>query len=916
MSDASKNNQEIRKRFIEYDLPLAEISEYSAKEKSIRHGHPSTLHIWWARRPLAASRATAFAALIDLPDEDEKREEIKELIKKITPWDAVKNGNSKDIEKARQMILKQWGRPPKVLDPFAGGGSISLETLRLGCETYASDLNPVAVFIEKATLEWPQKFGVEIPNPERNGQQSFDGPKKVNFLVYMVEKWAKKVLEEAKKEISIFYPEDEDGWVPVGYIWARTIPCQNPSCGGEIPLIRQYWLIKKGNRKVAYKPVIDKGNKKINFVIQEDDEIDFDPLDGTVKRGKTKCLLCGNVIGREVMKLAQEGKMSEKLIAVVLHHPKYQGKKYRNATSNDIETFNKAKNYLQEKIKKWKWLDSPLPEEKIFHDKIEDIPQWLWVSKYGYPRWQDIFNSRQKLSLVTFMDKIKESFDGITEECHSLEIEKHGLNPNESSKAIMGYLGILMGRLVDYISSLCVWEVTGEFIAHTFGRQALGMTWDYFELNPLSGSTGDWSGSINWVSHFIKANSWRTSSKSVIKNLSAMSLSYPDLYFDAVITDPPYYDNVPYADLSDFFYVWLKRCVGDIFPDIFFTSLAPRDDEIVADFVRHGGIEKAKVFFEKSLSHSFREIYKVLRPGGITVIVYAHKTTSGWETMLNSLVNAGLVVTASWPINTERRGRLREHASAALASSIYMVCRKIDREPVGYFSEIKPKIKKRIEEKLQQFWNEGIAGGDFFISAIGPAMETFSKYEMVEKYSGETVTISELLDYIRSVVTDWIVNKLLKDASSGAVDKESHFYLTYRWTYLNNTVPFDDARKLASASGVDLEKLWNKGFVKKTGSNIKVLGPKEREKLEKINNMVDVMHKSILLWEKGKKDDLNQFLSETGYGSNPAFWQYCQAIAETLINGKEKQLLEGFLMGRENYMHKDKKKQKGLEDFS
>ncbi|MHC1565377.1 MAG: DUF1156 domain-containing protein, partial [Candidatus Syntropharchaeales archaeon] len=229
-------------RFIEYDMPLAEISEESAREKNIRHGHPSTLHIWWARRPLAASRATSFAALIDLPDNPEKREEIRELIKKITPWEAVKNGNNEHIRKAQQMIREQWGdTPPRVLDPFAGGGSIPLETLRLGCETYANDLNPVAVFIEKATLEWSQKFGIMIEAPDSK-QRELDGGKKVNFLTYMVEKWANTILDLTKEEIGRFYPEEPDGSIPVGYIWARTIPCQNPDCNAQIPLIRQYWL--------------------------------------------------------------------------------------------------------------------------------------------------------------------------------------------------------------------------------------------------------------------------------------------------------------------------------------------------------------------------------------------------------------------------------------------------------------------------------------------------------------------------------------------------------------------------------------------------------------------------------------------------------------------------------------------------
>jgi adenine-specific DNA methylase len=290
--------------------------------------------------------------------------------------------------------------------------------------------------------------------------------------------------------------------------------------------------------------------------------------------------------------------------------------------------------------------------------------------------------------------------------------------------------------------------------------------------------------------------------------------------------------------------------------------------------------------------------------------------------MLNSLVNAGLVITASWPIHTEMKTRLRAASSAALASSIYMVCRKTEREKVGFYSELQPQIKERIETKLQQFWNEGISGGDFFISAIGPSMEIFSQYERVEKLSGEPVTTSELLDYIRSVSTDFIVRKLLSDAASSTLDNESEFYLAYRWTHLDNTVEYDDARKLASASGVSLEKLWGPGgFVKKSGSKISVLGPKERSEVDSIRSMVDVMHKSLLLWAKGKKEELAELLTQTGNADNPAFKQFCQAVAETLLNGnKEKQLLEGFLIGIDTYAHgkikiKKDNAQKNLKHF-
>lgn len=347
------------KRLIEYDLPLAEISEESAREKNIRHGHPSTLHIWWARRPLASSRATAFAALIDDPgpDNPEEREYLLDLIKRITPWEAVKDGNSKDIEEARQLIHKQYGRSPRVLDPFAGGGSIPLEALRLGCETYASDYNPVAVFIEKATLEWPQKFGIQVELPREMVEGMVDARQlafgdsgntvKVNLLAYLVEKWAKVILKEAQTEIGRFYPSDPDGWIPIGYLWARTVVCQNPSCRAEIPLIKSFWLARKDNTAVAYRPIVDRVSRTITFEILEnaidDPRPALDPDVGTVSSADAKCLICGQVTkADDVRRLARQHQMGERLIAVLLYHPAHTGKRYRIATSDDVNIFTQA----------------------------------------------------------------------------------------------------------------------------------------------------------------------------------------------------------------------------------------------------------------------------------------------------------------------------------------------------------------------------------------------------------------------------------------------------------------------------------------------------------------------------------------------------------------------------------------------
>ncbi|MGC9400240.1 MAG: DUF1156 domain-containing protein [Anaerolineae bacterium] len=939
------------RRLIEHDIPLAEISEASAREKSIRHGHPSTLHIWWARRPLASSRATAFAALIDDPGEEhpQERAELQELIKRITPWEAVKNGNSAAVEEARRRVLEQYGRPPRVLDPFAGGGSIPLEALRLGCETYASDYNPVAVFIEKATLEWPQKFGVEVKSADLRGlAQIEDGQEKsveqtsflaseetVNLLAYLVEKWANVILEEARAEIGHFYPhedaddlvgarelKEEEGWIPVGYLWARTIPCQNPACNAEIPLVKQFWLAKKKGKRIAYRPVVSTDSRRltqieegageptpsVEFELLEDAEAieaaGFDPNEGTVSRANARCPVCGQVTkAADVRRLAREGQMGQRMVAVIFHHPDQFGKRYRLATPEDEAIYAEAKAALEENLADWPYLESPLPEEEMVKNARYMLP-----TNYGMTQWKELFNPRQQLALVTFLEKIKGVYERVRADCADIGArigaDERGWDTDALAEAVVGYLAVILNRIVDKNATLVTWNVYGEKIEHVFGRQALPLIWDYVELNPLSGVNGDWISNLEWVLRYIETNLAVVGVDSTAQKSSATSLPFPDDHLDAILTDPPYYDNVPYAALSDFFYVWLKRSVGDLFPELFATPTVPKTGEAIMEPTRHDNKKEAKAFFERLLSDSFCEMHRVLRPGGVAVIVYAHKTTAGWETMLSALVEAGLVVTGSWPMHTEMKARLRARASAALASSIYMVCRKVEREPLGFWNEIQPRIRARVEEKLKQFWAEGIAGGDFFISAIGPGMEHYSRYERVETYAGEPVGVDTLLHFIRTVATDFLVKRLLADAQRGSIDKEAQFYLTYRWTYLDNGVPYDDARKIASAQGVDLEQLWGSGgFVQKRGAKIWVRGPQKRGEVEEIHNMVDAMHRACQLWARGKKAEITRLLGQTGYGQSGAFWQFCQAIAESLINGnKEKQLLEGLLMGKEGYM--------------
>jgi adenine-specific DNA methylase len=904
------------RRFIEETFPVKEVSAISAKEKYIRHGHISTLHIWWARRPLAASRATAYAALIPPPDDITEWQRQRDFIVELSKWE--NSLNQPLLDKARGDILlahaerlsKERGEPvtvedieagraprPRVLDPFAGGGAIPLEALRLGCETYASDYNPVATLILKATLEYPQKYGQPAEREETS--DLFGGlvteKRTVNPLLEAVKKWGDWVLKEAREELARFYASDTDGSVPVGYIWARTIPCQNPGCGADIPLMRQLWLAKKPKKKVALYPEVEGGQVTFRIVGDGYDlwPQGFDPKAGTVARAVATCPVCGAVVAAQTTRsLFQQGKAGQKMVAVVLTRPHRQGKHYRVATETDEAAHREAEAALQGSRERLmlEWGMDPVPDESL--PPVGTLG--FRIQRYGMKRWGSLFNARQLLALITFTDKVRQAHEQMIAE----EME------SEFAKAVVTYLALLISRCADFGSTIARWFNHVENASNSFARPAVPMTWDYFELNLLSPvSQGTFKSMYRQITRTLQAVVDTFSAPAVVSNGSVNSLPYPDGHFDTVLTDPPYYDNVPYSYLSDFFYVWLKRTVGHLYPQLFSTPLTPKASEIVAYSHGEGGSEGGRTFFEETLKQAFQEIHRVLKPDGVAVIVYAHKSTAGWETVVNALLNSGLVVSGSWPLQTEMKGRLRARDSAALASSIYIIARKTARLATGFHNEVQEELRRHLERKLQRLWEEGIGGADFFIAAIGSGIEVFGKYEQVMDYEGNAVRAGRLLQDVRTIATEYAVRQILQDGFAGEVSDLTRLYVLWRWNYGDARVPFDEARKLAQSCGVDLAQEWGRrGFVRKERQFVRLAGPQKRklDDLKEPSQLIDVLHRVLLLWEKGRREEMVEALASSGYGQSEVFYRVAQAVSETLPNeSEEKKLLDGFLVGRE-----------------
>ncbi|MTJ14951.1 DUF1156 domain-containing protein [Anabaena sp. UHCC 0187] len=1008
------------KRLIEVDLPIKRISAHARREKSIRHGHISTLHIWWARRPLAACRAVICAALWPDPVDENCPQSFRDLAakyinnfaKKTTainsdlskhcsteiwskwqvlakPENQLDGNNIQHCNILRNSLLDfiadfaNWdnstqtdyletsrnltqaahealggipGTKPLVVDPFAGGGSIPLEALRVGADAFASDINPVAVLLNKVVLEYIPKYGQTLADEVR--------------------KWGQWVKEEAEKELAEFYPKDPDGSTAIAYLWARTIICEGPGCGAEVPLMRSLYLCKKSNRNIGLRIIPKPEDKRVDFeiiekqkskwIVSDNPEIEVKnpSFDGTVKRGSATCPCCGYTTPvasvRTQFKARQGGANDARLFCVVTTKVKTQGRFYRLPNERDLEAVKKASIELEKRVNQHTGELSLIPDEPTPKGGGSGAGRAFSQRNYGMDKFQDLFTHRQNLALTTLVKLVKDVGEKLADS------KDKGL-----ADAVQTCLSLVIDRQANTLTSLSKWNSAREQMDGLFARQAIPMLWDFAEGNSFSGATGSLDGALEWVLGVCQSNFNINDNHISIgqtEKANAASNPLPDDFVQCLFSDPPYYDAVPYADLSDFFYVWLKRTLPLSLGTFFTDELTPKNDECIVDEVKG----KDKAYFEMTMQKSMAEGCRFLAHEGIAVIVFAHKSTSGWEAQLQAMVNAGWTMTGSWPIDTERGNRLRAMDSAALASSVHIVCRPRNSNDIGDWRDVLQELPQRIHEWMPRLASEGVVGADAIFACLGPALEIFSRYSSVEKASGEIVTLKEYLEYVWAAVSKEALSMIFSNADTTSFEEDARLTAMWLWTLStgsadnNNSesetddeddeetssktsktggyvLEFDAARKIAQGLGAHLEQLTR--LVEVKGSTAKLLAVSERtqylfgkeeaqtpsktkgkkgkkkepEQLnlfavlgiteteedtdwgEKTvpqlgNTTLDRIHQSMILFAAGRSEALKRFLVDEGAGNDQRFWGLAQALSALYPTGTdEKRWVDGVL---------------------
>lgn len=817
----------VKKKLIETSLPLEAINAASAREKSIRHGHPSTLHLYWSRKPLATARAVLFAQLVDdpasRPDEfptvesqDAERARLHALMEKLIIWE--NSNDEKLLEQAREEIRKSNdGKLPAVVDPFAGGGSIPLEAQRLGLESHASDLNPLAVLINKALIEIPPKFAGWSPVfPGVAEEQS--SWLRAEGLAADVQHYGQWLRDEAEKRTGHLYPKvtapGGTEHTVIAWKWARTVISPNPANPVETPLVNSWWLSKKKGKEAWVKATVVDG--QVQYEVQHNADGPKGDADGTVNRRGAVSIADGTPIDLSYIRAeSRAGRMGAHLIAVVADGGK--GRVYVSPSEGHISA-----------------AEIPRPDDL----PVSELPEkalGFRVQAYGFEQWVDLFTNRQLVALSTLSDLVADARSKVLKDALAAGIpagerlEDGGAGAEAYADAVATYLAFALDKLADLNNSLVGWEPKAQCPRHLFGRQSIPMVWDYAEANPLSKSSGSFITIIQGISKAMKAPFFGVSSSTSnsVSPGNAMVREYKDLI---VSTDPPYYDNIGYADLSDFFYVWLRKSLRTIYPSVVGTMLTPKADELVANPYRHDGKQGAEKFFVEGFNSVFRRIREgEANPDVPMTVYYAYKqqdrgkdgtSSTGWHTLLDGLIQSGWEITATWPMRSEAKNRLLAHGTNALASSILLACRPrpADARAVARRAFVAA-LKSELPEALRTLMQGAIAPVDLAQAAIGPGISVFSRYAKVREADGSDMSVRDALQLINATL-----DEVLGEQESD-LDSDTRFavrwYRQYGWQADSSGI----ADQLARSSDTSLAELQRGGIFEAKGGKARLLSP-------------------------------------------------------------------------------------------
>lgn len=800
-----------KRKLIEVALPLEAINRESEHEKSVpRRGHPATLHLWWARRPLAAARAVIFAQLVDDPSsrplefpteelQRQERERLHSLIERLVKWEST--SDLALMRAAQREILRSTGgNPPPIADPFAGGGTIPLEAQRLGLRAQASDLNPVAVLINKSLVDLPPRFAGTrpvFPGVADSQIRSWAGPAGLAADVRAYGEWMRRKAEE---RLGHLYPRI-DGKTVVAWIWARTVTCPNPACGIELPLIKSWWLGKKKGRESFVVPrlVSDPDHPSGRRVAFEVRQSKAGPsIDGTMSgRLGAACLACSASIATEQIKAeGVAGRLGQSLVAIVA-----EGQRRR-------DYYAPTELHVRAGL-----VDAPddVPTQELSFD-----PRNLWTPQYGLSRFCDLFTNRQLVALTTFSDLVGEARAQVIADSGS----------SEYGAAISTYLAFAVSKLADWSSSICGWIPVIEGVTHTFSKQAIPMTWDFTEINPLSTSVGNFGSHVEWVARSVDLTP--AGPESSAEQIDARNVDFSNAL---ISTDPPYYANIDYADLADFFYVWLRRSLRDNYPELLGTMLTPKAAELVANPYRHDGPDGAKVYFEDG----FREVFSRARAHALEdypiTVYYAYreaasratgKTSSGWETLLEGMVQSGWSITSTWPVRSERESRSIGQGTNALASSIVLSLRPRPQDaPTTDRRGLIAALEEELPSALRRLQQGLIAPVDLPQAAIGPGMAVYSRYSAVLEPDGSRMSVRSALERINEILD------LVLSEQEGDFDPTTRFAIQWYRQHGYSPGKFGDADSLARARNTSVDVMDRVGILKSRGGVVRLVSPAE-----------------------------------------------------------------------------------------